>query len=107
MDFENLRKRALEIREQYNQFNKSQGHTQWGLAEYSQGMVGDIGDFSKLVMAKNGYRNKDNIDEGLKHELADIFWSLIVIADELNIDLGQALLDTMDDLEKRIRSERA
>lgn len=71
-----------------------------------EGFVGDVGDLMKLVMAKSGIRRVENIDEKLKHELADCLWSLLVISTKYDIDLEQSFLDTMNQLEKRIESEK-
>ncbi|MEZ6330670.1 MAG: MazG nucleotide pyrophosphohydrolase domain-containing protein [Candidatus Saccharimonadales bacterium] len=66
------------------------------------GFVGDVGDLSKLIMAKNNLRSKDNVDEALAHELSDCLWSLLVLADKLGIDLDQAFIKTMDSLEQKL-----
>jgi NTP pyrophosphatase (non-canonical NTP hydrolase) len=56
----------------------------------------------KLVMAKNNFRNGENIDAKLAHELSDCLWSIIVIANELGIDLEKEFLFTMDGLEEKL-----
>ena len=67
-------------------------------------MVKDIGDLSKLLMAYNSYR--DSLDgeakEKLKHELADVLYSLLVIANKTEVDLEESFWKTMDDIEKEI-----
>lgn len=56
-------------------------------------------------MAKDGLRHIDNVDEKLAHELADCLWSVLVIADKYNVDIKEAFLKTMDELEGRIANE--
>lgn len=75
MEFEKLQEAALEIKR-----------------------VGDVGDLSKLIMAKNNQRNIPDLDAKLAHELADCLWSTIALADELNIDLEGAFVETMNAL---------
>ena len=40
----------------------------------------------------------------LEHELADVLWSVIVIADRCGIDLETAFVRTMDELGERLGS---
>lgn len=89
MDFRDIEKRALVIRDQYNRYNRQQGNRPWGVAEHAQGFIGDAGDLIKLIMAQGGYRSypAPYLKEKLSHELADCLWSIMVISDELGIDL--------------------
>jgi len=103
MDFKDIEKRGLEIREAYNKLNAHDGHKPWGSAEYTQGFVGDVGDLVKLVMAKNNFRHMTDVDQKLAHELSDCLWSVIVLAKTLNIDLEKEFLKTMDQLEEKIK----
>jgi NTP pyrophosphatase (non-canonical NTP hydrolase) len=66
--------------------------------------MGDLGDLSKLIMAKKGYRfdQKNNIDEAIAGELADCLWALIVISDEFDIDLEDEFTRTVKKLESKI-----
>lgn len=98
MELKELIKKAKEIKERYASLNKKQ----WGVAEYTQGFVGDVGDLMKLIMTKEGFREIENIDEKLKHELSDCLWSILIIADELGIDLETEFMKNMDKLKKRL-----
>jgi NTP pyrophosphatase (non-canonical NTP hydrolase) len=69
------------------------------------GFVGDVGDLAKLVMAESGVRHIPGAKEKLAHELADCLWSILVLADTFDVDLEQAFLQTMDDLEQHITSQ--
>src|SRR5262249_25734970 len=108
-DFKDLEQQAMAIRQKYNQLNAKLGHNAWGPREYLMGLVGDIGDLSKLVMAAENFRTVkgggDALD-GLKHELWDCLWSLFVIAEHYKIDLGQAFSGTMTELHERIAGGR-
>lgn len=97
MEFSEIKKQALAIGAKYRANGKD-----WGAAEYTQGFMKDLGDLAKLVMIKNGYREGEgDIDEKLQHELADCLWSVIMIADKLDIDLEKAFAKTMKELEGR------
>jgi NTP pyrophosphatase (non-canonical NTP hydrolase) len=62
--------------------------------------VGDVGDLAKLIQAANGVRNIPDVNKKLAHELSDCLWSVIVVANLHGIDLEQAFMSTMDDLEQ-------
>ena len=98
-----LIQRAIQIRKLYEELEKNKYGRSWTPSEIAQGFVGDVGDLQKLVMAKAGIRQLDNIDEKLRHELADCLWSIIILADKYEIDLEQAFAETMDTLEKRVK----
>jgi NTP pyrophosphatase (non-canonical NTP hydrolase) len=104
MQFEDLQKRALEIRAEYDELNARDGRAAWSEQQYMAGFVGDVGDLSKITMAKHGLRPMDDIDTKLAHELADCLWSILVLADKYGIDLGAEFMKNMDSLEKRITS---
>ena len=103
MQFQDLVTKAKEVREQYVKLNDTDGHNPWGVAEYMQGFMGDVGDLAKLIMAKNNYRHHGEVDQKLAHELGDCLWSLIIIADRLGIDLEKSFLNTMEELKQRIQ----
>ena len=101
MEFKQLIERAKEIRKVNAELAKNEGSKAWGLAERTQGFVGDVGELAKLIMAKNGYRKYEHLDERLAHELADCLWSVIIIADEAGVNLEEAFVTTMNEIEMR------
>ena len=102
MEFQDLTTRALSIREQYRKFEKQRYGESWTSEEIALGLVGDVGDLVKLVMAESGRRDIPDSKIKLEHELADCLWSLIVLADLHDIDLEKSFLETMDTLEKHL-----
>jgi len=106
MTFQDIVSRALAIRQKYAQFEKEKYGKSWTTQDLMQGFVGDVGDLSKLVLAKKGIKNVENLDKKLKHELADCLWSIIAIANEYDIDLEQSFLETMDELEIKLDAKK-
>jgi len=98
----NLIQKALKVRQQYKTLEREKYGRSWTPAEIAQGFVGDVGDLQKLVMAKSGIRDINDVDQKLKHELSDCLWSVIILADEYGIDIESEFKMTMDELEKRI-----
>ena len=102
MKYEDLLTRAIEIRDKYDQLNMTKRNVQWNEQQLMAGFVGDVGDLSKIIMAKHGLREMDNVDEKLAHELSDCLWSVLVLASRYKIDLETEFMKTMDDLDEKI-----
>jgi NTP pyrophosphatase (non-canonical NTP hydrolase) len=77
----------------------------WTHEEIALGFVGDVGDLVKLVMAQEGVRQIPDAQSRLAHELADCLWSVLVLAGVYGIDLEEAFLHTMDNLERQITTQ--
>jgi NTP pyrophosphatase (non-canonical NTP hydrolase) len=106
MQFEDLTRRAVAVREQYDELNAAVRGVVWSEQNLMSGFVGDVGDLSKIIMAKHGLRAMDNIDTKLAHELSDCLWSVLVLADKYGVDLAAEFMKTMDQLETRIAKEQ-
>jgi len=107
ISFKEIQEMALAVRNHYDELQVTDGYKKWKSNERMAGFVGDVGDLSKLVMVKNKLRRgPEDIDELLAHELSDCLWSVVVLADELDIDLEAAFTRTMKDLHKRIGKEK-
>jgi NTP pyrophosphatase (non-canonical NTP hydrolase) len=104
MDFKEISNKAIEIRQKYHLLEEKRGHI-WSNSEIMEGLVGDIGDLMKLVMAKEGSRSIDNVDEKLKHELCDSLWCLLVLANKYGINLETEFMEKMDSLSNDIDSK--
>lgn len=68
------------------------------------GFVGDVGDLAKLVMAAEGARKLPGGRAALEHELADCLWSVLILAEKYDVDLGAVFNRTMGELETSIRA---
>lgn len=105
MDIKQLSKRAIEIRQMYSKLEKKQTGSEWSNLNLMEGFVGDVGDLMKIVMAKEGVRKIENVDDKLVHELADCLWSILVLSEKYGVDIEHSFSKTMNDLEKRIADE--
>jgi NTP pyrophosphatase (non-canonical NTP hydrolase) len=105
VEFNALMQRALEIRQLYAGLERKTYGRAWSGEELALGFVGDVGDLAKLVLAESGVRHIPGAKGKLAHELADCLWSIVVLADTFDVDLEQAFLQTMDELEQHIKSQ--
>jgi NTP pyrophosphatase (non-canonical NTP hydrolase) len=105
MDFSILSERAMEIRARFSELESAKWGRAWSKEEVMQGFVVDVGDLMKLVMAKSGLRQVDDVDAKLSHELSDCLWSILVLSRLYGVDLERDFLRTMDDLATQISSQ--
>lgn len=99
-NFQKIIKRALEIKTKYDKIEPKK----WGVKQDFMGLIKDIGDLSKILMVYEGYRDDFDKDtkKALEHELIDVLWSVIVIANKTDIDLEKSFYKTMNNLDKKI-----
>lgn len=97
----------MEIRNKYDKLNREKRGVVWNEQQLMAGFVGDVGDLSKIIMAKHGLRAMEDVDNKLAHELSDCLWSVLVLAGKYNVDLSKEFMRTMDALDKRIDADMA
>lgn len=99
MEFKTLIERVKAIKSKYDALNLAKRNAEWNAQQIMAGFVGDVGDLSKIIMAKHNLRQMDNVDEKLAHGLFDCLWSILVLASKYNIDLAAEFMKNMDQLE--------
>jgi NTP pyrophosphatase (non-canonical NTP hydrolase) len=105
MDLDTLIQRAVNVRQEYAKLERKRYGRSWTNEEVALGFVGDVGDLAKLVVAMDGMRSIPDARQKLAHELADCLWSVLVLSRLYDVDLEQAFLQTMDQLEQHIGLE--
>jgi NTP pyrophosphatase (non-canonical NTP hydrolase) len=99
-----LTARARQIRDAFDRHNTAAGRRPWSATELAQGFSADVGNLNKLVMMHAGLREAPpDLHARLAHELADCFWSVLVLADAHNVDLAKAFRETMTSLETKLQ----
>jgi NTP pyrophosphatase (non-canonical NTP hydrolase) len=106
MEFAQLIENARAVRKEYAIIEKRRHGREWSGEELMLGYMKDIGDLAKLVQAKGGVRDTDDVDQKLAHELSDCLWSVIVLADYYGVDLEASFIETMNQLRVKIREQK-
>lgn len=104
-DIEKMSDRAAEIAALYEQSNIEAGRKVWEARDYLDGMIGDIGDLTKLLMARDGLRDIDDIETKIDHELDDVQWSLYLLYRKLGRIPGATFMESMNALAARFDGE--
>lgn len=102
MEYKEIQEIALRVKNKYRQLEIARMGREWNLSELTEGFVADVGLLMKLVMAKEGKRVSDNVEDQLKEEITDCLWAIICIADKLNLNLESEFSEKMKFLESRI-----
>lgn len=75
----------------------------WNTVEIMLGFTNDVGTLSRLVMENADLRPpRSDLQAQIGHELADCLWSVLTLADELDVDLD----DAFTRLERQIREKK-
>jgi NTP pyrophosphatase (non-canonical NTP hydrolase) len=96
-DIIKLQQRAMEIKRRYDE--KSHDSKPWDALKLAKGFKGDVEELIELLEAKKLDQRK------LNHEMADCFWSVLVLARKLDVDIERAFWTTMLELDNRLDGE--
>jgi NTP pyrophosphatase (non-canonical NTP hydrolase) len=101
-DMKDLQHRALIIANHYDDYNRQVGRKGWDARDYTEGLVGDVGDLMKAIMAVHDRRDMLDATAKVEHELNDVMWSLLVLYKLFQLDPAISFQKAMDELEKRL-----
>ena len=94
----NLQKKVLDFVRKYN--------LEYSPETSTLDMVSEIGELAKEILKYTDYgKAPSKIPEETKTEIGDVFYSLIALANSLNIDLEEALELVLKKYEKRIKEK--
>lgn len=103
MNLQEVVQQSLASKELYSAFEKEEYGRKWTDEEIYTGLVSDIGDLGRLVLAQEGVEHIDEIPEKLKHELGECLWGIAALAGKYGIDLEEAFALQLENV-KRITS---
>lgn len=75
----------------------------WSLSEFFSQCSADWGELAEQVGRFEGFRPGSYDRHAAEHELGDLLWALMVIADRMGIDLGKAFLETASGLSSELQ----
>jgi NTP pyrophosphatase (non-canonical NTP hydrolase) len=102
MELQKLINRAMDLRSQYEKKETQLYGSPTTAEDIVQGLLGDVNNLAKLILAEQGKLNILNSKEKLGPQLSHCLWSVIVLAKIHNIDLEQSFMETMDRLENHL-----
>ena len=103
MEIKELIAKTQKIRDKYVAFETDKYGKEWTNLNLAQGLVGDVGDLVKVIMAKEGIRKMEDIDKKLEHEIIDCLYTMLVLAGKYKIDIEKAFLNFEKEVEEKIK----
>ncbi|MES2487065.1 MAG: MazG-like protein [Bacteroidota bacterium] len=103
IDFEQLKKRSLEIRKRYHELELIHHGSEWSVEEDALAFLTDAGLVGRLTMSQQGRWPKGNTDEELKHKVGESIWWLTVLASRMDIDIEEAVQGFLNKTEKLLK----
>lgn len=105
MNLDELTQKVLRIKDLYSDLEKAKSYKTWTIEETYGGLVSDVGDLGRLVLAKEGFREMHDLENKLQHELAEILYTTLLLSNHYKIDLQKAFLDEIDRLEREFSAK--
>lgn len=89
----------MEIRRRYNELERRRGGQPLDALKLAKGFKKDVADLIEVMEAHGGDRKK------LNQELANCLWSLLIIAQKLDVDIERAFWTTMLEIDHKLDQE--
>jgi hypothetical protein len=107
MDFTEVSKRVAALKKKYENFHRARGQKAWLTSDYAQGLTGDVGDLTKLLVRRKRLGPAKSLDRDIAKELCDVLYMTISLADELGIRIDKEFRIHLEFLEQRLKEEEA
>jgi len=101
MQLSELQKLGTEIDDAYIKSGKEKGYAERTPLVYLGFLMTDLGELTEQIMAKQKYRDGENIDYKIEHELADCLWAVLMLGKHLNVDMAKAYTDMIQNVKDR------
>ena len=99
-DFTGAVERAMRIRTLYHELEQHHHGSPWTNQEDVLGLVHDVGELGRLVMATEGrWVHQGDLHQDLEAKLAECLWWILALSERLGIDLNRAFSAKMAELE--------
>jgi len=97
----NLIERSQKIRARYHDLELSHHGSEWTVEEDALAFLTDAGLVGRLVMSQHGRWPKGgDADAELQHKLGECIWWLTVLADRMDLNIGDAMEQFLNKTEK-------
>lgn len=91
MNFNELVERSMKIRNLYHNLERQHHEKEWTVEEDALAFLTDAGLVGRLTMSQQGRWPKSGETQSeLEHKLGECIWWLTVLAERMNIDIGEA-----------------
>lgn len=103
IDFNEIIERSKKIRESYHQLERQHHESKWTVEEDALAFLTDAGLVGRHTMSQQERWPANNTENELEHKLGECIWWLVVLADRMNIDIGEATEKFLTKTEKLLK----
>lgn len=104
-NFDDIIRRAKEIREKYHELELQQHGSKWTVEEDALAYLTDAGLVGRNVMSQQQRWPKANSQAELEYKLGENIWWLIVLAERSGINVDEAITKFLSKTEKLLGLE--
>jgi NTP pyrophosphatase (non-canonical NTP hydrolase) len=77
----------------------------WSHAEWLQAVIGELGEYANIMKkVQRGDLTMEEAKPSIEKELADVMTYFAILAQQLNVDLGQAVEDKFNEVSERVKA---
>lgn len=103
MNFDEIVNRSVNIRKEYRKLEEKYHGKEWSIEEDALAFLTDAALVGRLTMDNQG-RWPDKQEFDLEHKIGESIWWLIVLADRMDMDAGQAIDKFLNKTEKNFKN---
>ncbi len=107
ISLKDMQHRAMQIANRYDEYNRVIGRKGWDAQDFTNGLIGDVGDLMKAMMAVHNRRDVTDAISKVEHELNDILWSILLLYKFFQLEPTESFMKAMDALEPRVIKMKA
>lgn len=95
--------RSIQLREVYHRLERQYHEKEWTVEEDALAFLTDAGLVGRLTMSQQGrWPTSGETASELEHKIGECMWWLIILAERMNIDSGEALEKFLTKTEKKL-----
>ena len=103
VNFNEAVERSVQIRNKYHNLERKYHETEWSVEEDALAFLTDAALVGRLTMSQQErWPTSGEVESELEHKLGESMWWLIVLAERMNIDAGEALDKFLSKTEKKL-----
>lgn len=92
MNFSEAVNRSKQLRKVYHRLEKQYHEKEWTVEEDALAFLTDAGLVGRLTMSQQGrWPTSGDMESELEHKIGECMWWLIILAERMDIDSGEAL----------------
>lgn len=99
-NFDDIIHRSLEIRKKYHELEVQHHGSEWTTEEDAMAFLTDAGLVGRNIMSQQKRWPKTNSESELEHKLGESIWWLIVLANQSDVDIKEAMNKFLTKTEK-------